>query len=271
MRKRDFKSFYFLDLCYNSKNALETSLGLVALILFYFEIVDGNLIVSCLGAGELPDIEIKHADIVGPLAALAERDPTFARLLLTILCGAVYSLPSKGPDVKAEIRQGLEAAFQRTNNGISFVGCVETLCLQDPEIWIPPKLVGSASHKSTNYHSGIMLLEKEILNETFPESEPNMSSKRQKGRGGQINRELRPLDDAWLELAELYKALGENDIVLGLCGMHIARHEKTQRALECQLGGSLQQALALYDDIIASYEAGEIISSSFSYTKTQSL
>lgn len=209
---------------------------------------------------------------MGPLAALAERDPTFARLLLTILCGVVYSLPSKGPDIKAEVRQGLEAALQRTNNGISFVGCVETLCLEDPDIWIPPKLVGSASHKSTNYHSGILVLEKEILNETFPEPEANMSSKRQKGKGGQISRALRPVEDAWLELAELYKALGENDIVLGLFGMHIAKHEKTHRALECQLGGNLQHALALYDDAIAAYEAGEIISSPlFVYVGTGSL
>jgi hypothetical protein len=119
---------------------------------------------------------------------------------------------------------------------------------------------------STNFHSGIMLLEKEILNETFPEPEPNMSGKRHKGRGGQINRALRPLEDAWLELAELYKALGENDIVLGLFGLHIAKHEKTQRALECQLGGNLQKALALYDNAVATYEDGEITSSSLLLT-----
>lgn len=146
------------------------------------------------------------------------------------------------------------------------MGCVETLCLLDPEIWIPPKIVGSASYMSTNFHSGIMLLEKEILNETFPEPEPNMSGKRHKGRGGQINRALRPLEDAWLELAELYKALGENDIVLGLFGLHIAKHEKTQRALECQLGGNLQKALALYDNAVATYEDGEITSSSLLLT-----
>lgn len=225
-----------------------------------------NFMVICLGAGELPDIEIKHADIIGPLAALAERDPTFARLLLNILGGAVYSLPLNGPDIRGEVRQGLEAALQRTNNGISFVGCVETLCLQDPEIWISPKVVGLASRKSTNYHSGILLLEKEILNETFPEPEPNLSAKRQKGRGGQVNRTLRPLEDAWVELAELYKALGENDIVLGLFKMQITKCEKTHKALEYQLEGNLVQALRLYDEAVSEYEDGKIISSSFSNT-----
>ena len=216
-----------------------------------------------LVAGELPDIEIMHADIIGPLAALAERDPTFARLLLNILCGAVFSLPSKDPDIKAEVRKGLEAALQRTNNGISFVGCIQTLCQQDPEIWISPKFVGSASRKSTNYHSGILLLENEILNEKFPEPEADTSSKRHKGRGGQVNRASRPLEDAWVELAELYKALGENDIVLGLFKMHIAKCEKTHKALEYQLGGNLGQALKLYDEAVTEYDDGEIISSSF--------
>ena len=175
----------------------------------------------------------------------------------------MYSLPSKGPEIKAEVRQGLEAALVQTNNGISFVSCVETLCLEDPEIWIPPKLVGSASRKSTNYHSGILLLEKEILNETFPDPEPNVSSKRHKGRGGQANRDLRPLEDAWVELAVLYKALGEDDIVLGLFKTHIAKREKTHKALEYQLGGNIFQALTLYDEAVKEYEAGEMFNSSF--------
>lgn len=210
-----------------------------------------------MGAGELPDIQIKHEEILGPLAALSERDQTFARLLLTLLCGAVYSLPSAGPNIRAEVRQGLQAALEQTHNGTSFVGCVEALCLQDPEIWITPKLVGSASRKSTNYHSGIVLLEKEILNETIPEAELPSSNKRHKGRGGQINREVHPLEDAWLELAQLYKSLGEDDIVLALLQRHLVKNEITHRALEAQLGGDSQRAVTLYDEVLGMFEAGK--------------
>ena len=45
--------------------------------------------------GELPDIEINHSEIINPLAALAEKDPTFSRLLLLVLFRAIYSLPSE--------------------------------------------------------------------------------------------------------------------------------------------------------------------------------
>jgi hypothetical protein len=94
----------------------------VVSLIFYLSFFNRNLWVFYPGAGELPDIEIKHADIVGPLAALAERDPTFARLLLTILCGAVYSLPSKGPDIKAEVRPGVGSRFAADKQWNFFCG-----------------------------------------------------------------------------------------------------------------------------------------------------
>lgn len=210
------------------------------------------------GAGELPDIEIKHSEILGPLGALAQRDSTFARLLLTVLSSAVYSLPSTSQNIIAEVRFGFEAAFQQTHNGVSFVSCVEALCLQDPGIWITPKLVGTASRKSTNYHSGVLLLENQILNETVPEVEESGNNKRHKGRGGQINIDVRPLEDAWLELAQLYKALGEEDIVLGLFQMHVAKNEKTHKALEYQLGGDAQRAQIVYEEVIDMHLDGEL-------------
>lgn len=213
------------------------------------------------GAGELPDIEIKYEEILRPLAALAEQDAIFARLLLTLLCKAVYCLPSVGQDIRADVRIGLEAALQRTCNGISFVSCVQSLCLQDPEIWISPKLVGSVSRKSTNLHSGILLLENEIMHETFPEPTAERNKKRHRGQGGQINLEQQqhPLEDAWLELARLYKVVGEEDIVLALFQKHLTKHEITHKALEAQLGGDFEQANALYDKLTGWHQNGTLL------------
>ncbi len=213
------------------------------------------------GAGELPDIEIKYEEILRPLAALAEQDAIFARLLLTLLCKALYCLPSVGRDIRADVRIGLEAALQQTCNGISFVSCVQSLCLQDPEIWISPKLVGSVSLKSTNLHSGILLLENEIMHETFPKPTAEHNKKRHRGQGGQINLEQqqRPLEDAWLELAQLYKVVGEEDIVLALFQKHLTKHEITHKALEAQLGGDFEQANALYDKLTGWYQNGTLL------------
>jgi DNA-dependent protein kinase catalytic subunit len=216
--------------------------------------------LGCSGAGELPDIEIKYEEILCPLAALAEQDAIFARLLLTLLCKAVYCLPSVGRDIRADVRIGLEAALQQTCNGISFVSCAQSLCLQDPEIWISPKLVGSVSCKSTNLHSGILLLENEIMHETFPEPTAERNKKRHRGQGGQINLEQqqRPLEDAWLELAQLYKVVGEEDIVLALFQKHLTKHEITHKALEAQLGGDFEQANALYDKLTGWHQNGAL-------------
>ncbi|OAE24558.1 hypothetical protein AXG93_2415s1380 [Marchantia polymorpha subsp. ruderalis] len=206
--------------------------------------------------GELPDIEITHADILAPLSSLAEKDATFARLLVTVICRAVYSQPAGRQeditsDIKSQMTQGIGKALEKTSNGISFVGCIEAICLEDATIWIQPRLIGQASLKSTNFHSGILLLEQELLHETFKETAtPGSSSKRQKGAAGKVMKEQRNMQEAWLELAHLYKELGEEDIVLSVYQKKLTEKPITQKALEAQLGGDPGRGLILYDQAL---------------------
>ncbi|CAM6110405.1 unnamed protein product [Calypogeia fissa] len=208
--------------------------------------------------GELPDIEIKYEEILIPLAALAQNDATFARLLLTLICRAIYAcqpntpLKNKQGDIKSSMKEGIEKALENTHNGISFVGCLEALCLEDSEIWIHPKVVGSASLKSTNFHSGIVVLEMEILHENSKDGPyPGTSSKRHKGAAGTpTTREKTNLEEAWLELARLYSELGEDDVVLSLYRKNLTKKPTTHQALEAQLGGDPGQGLTLYDQAL---------------------
>lgn len=221
--------------------------------------------------GELPDIEIKYEEILTPLAALAQKDATFARLLLTLICRAVYSRPSGFPlkskhgDIKSSMKEGIEKALEKTRNGISFVGCVEALCLEDSDIWIQPKLVGSASLKSTNFHSGIVVLEMEILHENSNEGPlPGASSKRHKGAPGvPTTSEKANLEEAWLELARLYSELGEDDVVLSLYRKNLTKMPITHQALEAQLGGDPSQGLILYDKAIDTADGTVLLSKTF--------
>ncbi|KAL3698516.1 hypothetical protein R1sor_012592 [Riccia sorocarpa] len=210
--------------------------------------------------GELPDIEIKHEDILAPLSSLAEKDGTFARLLLTVICRTVYSQSGgrqkdRTAVLKGQIAKGVEKALEKTRNGISFVGSVEAICLEDPTIWVRPKLVGRASLKSANFHSGILMLEGEILHETNSDTPaPGSSSKRQKGQAGKVTNEGLKLQEAWLELARLYKELGEEDIVLSVYQKKITEKPVSRRALEAQLGGDPSRALVLYDQALDTVE-----------------
>ncbi|KAL2645175.1 hypothetical protein R1flu_012762 [Riccia fluitans] len=209
--------------------------------------------------GELPDIEITHEDILAPLSSLSEKDGTFARLFLTLICRTVYAQSGgrqkdRLTNVKGQIAEGIGKALEKTSNGSSFVGCIEAICLEDPTIWIQPKLVGRASLKSANFHSGILVLEGEILHESNKDTPAQCSSKRQKGQAGKVTNDGVKLQEAWLELARLYKELGEEDIVLSVYQKKLTEKSISHKALEAQLGGDPRRALVLYDQALDTFD-----------------
>jgi hypothetical protein len=68
--------------------------------------------------------------------------------------------------------------FSRTRHDAAFVACIHRICFQESalvtadqaankktkmEFEMPPVLVGDTSMKSLNFHTGVMLLEKQIL------------------------------------------------------------------------------------------------------------
>eukprot|EP01018_Ginkgo_biloba_P019264 Gb_14393 [translate_table: standard] len=209
--------------------------------------------------GELPDIEIAYKDVIIPLSVLAEKDNVFSRLLLIILCRAIYSqqsneLHKSEHELKFSVRDSIEKALQRTKYGISFVGCAMDLCLENKESWIQPKLVGSAAQKSRNFHTGILFLENSVLYETPPEQLHETSRKRHRGSNRRVSREGNSLDEAFVELVKLYKLIGEYDVVLSIYKNNLTKAAITQHALEAQLRGDFNNALQLYDKAINQFE-----------------
>jgi hypothetical protein len=130
--------------------------------------------------------------------------------------------------------------YSRTRHDAAFVACIHRICFQESalvtadqaankktkmEFEMPPALVGDTSMKSLNFHTGVMLLEKQILKVGFTLSsmaqqhspDANHQSilsawqgttkrvaKRRKGPSQQ-SRPSDTLQDAWGQLARLYK------------------------------------------------------------------
>jgi tetratricopeptide (TPR) repeat protein len=97
-----------------------------------------------------------------------------------------------------------------------------------------------SSLKSFNYHTGIMLLEKQLLTATAPAAERAVKKRKSN------------YDDkstVWSQLARLYRALGEEDVLRGIFDKEIAKHDYTKvhtlysLQLACELTAALQQAL----------------------------
>ncbi|MCO5603923.1 hypothetical protein L7F22_058079 [Adiantum nelumboides] len=212
--------------------------------------------------GELPDIEIKHEEVIRPLAALGEKDTTFSCLLLQVLFSAIYAIsPAQHidgeHDPKTLVTRAIGNAFERTQNNISFVNSALSLCLQDKDSWIKPSLIGSVSTKSTNFQSGILYLENAILKSSVPWQYSGNSRKRHKGSRGQVTVQPDTLEQAWLELANLYRSIGESDIVLSIYKKHLTKANVTHCALEAELEGESVRALRIYDKAIDQFNEME--------------
>lgn len=209
--------------------------------------------------GELPDVQIKPSELIAPLQVLAQRDPSVARIVFSSLFEAV--LANVPEDEREETRDEVQAMLQRllsrTRHDAAIVACIHRICFQESalvtadqaankktkmEFEMPPALVGDTSMKSLNFHTGVMLLEKQILKGTT-----KRVAKRRKGPSQQ-SRPTDNLQDAWGQLARLYKSLGEEDVLLGLYEKHISRQQLTKQALEAELQGDYIKALNIYEE-----------------------
>ena len=83
------------------------------------------------------------------------------------------------------------------------------------------------------------------------------SRKRHKGSRGQATFEANSLEHAWLALSNLYRSLGESDIVLSIYKKHLTKASITQQALEAELDGELATALKMYDNAIDQFDEVE--------------
>ncbi len=89
-----------------------------------------------------------------------------------------------------------------------------------------PDKVGETAYRSTNYHSGIILLEHLL-------SHPAGTSVKPKLKSGVDTTKDRS-EDVWFELARLYRELGEHDIVKSLFHKY-ARQNYTKDAIQASL------------------------------------
>jgi DNA-dependent protein kinase catalytic subunit len=193
--------------------------------------------------GDLPDVSsLTVKGFIEPLIALAWRDDNLARLLLSKIVQAIAA------DHKNDMRS-LVQDLLTTTSGTStpFIYWLLRVSFDDPDTILPPSLIGPACLRSTNYHMGIMVLEKQILQIQNPTTRSGLAKKR-KAPGEAPSDMANELTEAWAQLSKLYKALGEEDVLLGLYEKYIMKQDITKHALEAELSGDYAEAYRLYED-----------------------
>uniref|UniRef100_A0A803VDR1 DNA-dependent protein kinase catalytic subunit n=1 Tax=Ficedula albicollis TaxID=59894 RepID=A0A803VDR1_FICAL len=201
--------------------------------------------------GDLPDIQIEYCSLIAPLQGLAQKDPTFAKQLFSSLFSGIFHevKKSKSPSEKSTIVQKLLNDF---NNFLSmslsyfppFIACIQEMSYQHRELLeLDSANVSTSCLASLQQPVGILLLERALMALSPPEEPP---SKRMRGRT-----ELPPDVIRWIELAKLYRSLGDYDALRGIFSGKIGTKEITQKALLAEARNDYAEAAQYYDKALS--------------------
>ncbi|EDQ84433.1 uncharacterized protein MONBRDRAFT_30238 [Monosiga brevicollis MX1] len=183
--------------------------------------------------GELPDIQIKQAELIRPLVALTQRDTTFARsALVELVTGLLNAFASQAAE--ADSRQLLLTCadnfahlLQKSRQGISPVIAMATEVLYSldddtlRELFsrfgdLPANLCRIAVASDTMPLAALLLERHLMLTAQHPSSGPASKRRKQLGDADPFLGNF----DSWLELGRLYNTLSEFDTLHGIFSRH---------------------------------------------------
>ena len=207
--------------------------------------------------GELPDVAIKPADLLAPLAQLAQHDPRIAKDVFVRLWRATVGAMHTGSGSIERLRGGVKALLRSKRGCSVFVACLHELALSGDELgWLVETeedavRLAVTARESGNLHTGVRLLEQLMLvHEGGGARGGGGGGKRSRTVGAADAREADPMALCMrLQLVELYHALGEEDIVRGLSA-EVARAAELaplERALAAQSRGDAAASLEQFD------------------------
>lgn len=224
--------------------------------------------------GELPDIQIKHKELLTPLQALALKDNVVAQLVFTGLFRGVYDALDKVPETKTELTSGLVSMLKPEGPANAlFTTAVLDLCTHVNVTTAIPEDIAARTLASGALHAGVLLLENIVSVRTAAKE---VEAEGGRGRGGGLSNAtpipIPELTPYWVALAKLYKTMDEREVSQGIFGSSLvaafqladdededaasAEHSskrslaQTQKALDLESQGDLAGASKLYEAVI---------------------
>ncbi|XP_021065597.1 DNA-dependent protein kinase catalytic subunit [Mus pahari] len=203
--------------------------------------------------GDLPDIQIQHSGLITPLQAVAQKDPIIAKQLFSSLFSGILKEMNKFKTTSEKniITQNLLQDFNRFLNTTffffpPFVSCIQEISCQHPDLLtLDPAAVRVGCLASLQQPGGIRLLEEALLH-LMPKEPP---TKRVRGKNC-----LPPDVLRWMELAKLYRSIGEYDVLRGIFSSELGTTQETQNALLAEARSDYCQAAKLYNEALNKLE-----------------
>ncbi|XP_066122188.1 DNA-dependent protein kinase catalytic subunit isoform X1 [Saccopteryx bilineata] len=203
--------------------------------------------------GDLPDIQIKYSSLITPLQAVAQRDPIIAKQLFGSLFSAIIKEMDKYKTIseKNNITQKLLQDFNHFLNTTfsffpPFISCIQEISSQHTDLLsLDPGAVSAGCLASLQQPVGIRLLE-EALSHLAPQEPP---AKKFRGRHRFSPDVLR-----WMELAKLYRSIGEYDVLRGIFNNEIGTKQVTRNALLEEARSDYFEAAKQYNEALSKQE-----------------
>ncbi|XP_077348787.1 DNA-dependent protein kinase catalytic subunit isoform X2 [Lithobates pipiens] len=200
--------------------------------------------------GDLPDIQIAYSSLIAPLQALAHRDPTLAKQLFSSLFSGIMEeieITSSSSHLNNIVTKLLSQFNHFLSSTVSyfppFIACVQNMCYHHIELLdLNPTSVSTSSIQSLQQPLGILLLEKG-LQHLQPLGEP--PAKKMRGRT-----DLPPDVIRWLQLARLYRSIGDYDVLRGIFSGKIGTKPITREALTAEAKSDYATAAKMYDEAL---------------------
>ncbi|XP_006204718.2 DNA-dependent protein kinase catalytic subunit isoform X2 [Vicugna pacos] len=199
--------------------------------------------------GDLPDVQIPHSSLIAPLQAVAQRDPIVAKQLFSSLFSGImkemdkYKTASEKRSVTQKVLQDFSHFLSTTVFFFPpFISCLqEVSCTHADLLSLDPAAVSTSSLASLQQPGGIRLLEEALLH-LAPQEPP---AKRARGTPG-----LPPDTARWMELAKLYRSIGEYDTLRGIFSSEIGTKPVTQDALSAEARSDYSEAAERYNEAL---------------------
>jgi hypothetical protein len=205
--------------------------------------------------GELPDTAaLTPKSFIEPLMALTARDDILARLFLSHLFQKISS--GRFEEMRGPLQRMLDETPSSSTAFIYWLLRVlyDSFDSEDDAgksaMW-NPLLLGTAALKSINFHMGAMTIEKQILLAQQQKVRPSTAKRKAAGDvpAGPAN-----TVEAWLQLSKIFKSLVDDDVVLSIYSKNLSSLQETKAALEKELVGKFDEALAVYEKVLGNID-----------------
>ena len=198
--------------------------------------------------GELPDINISYSEYIIPLQGLCLLDTTIAKELLFNLFQCLFpQIQTKmdSSEITKDLIKSIESMTNLSKDSPPLISFLLDICLSHKELSLSltPDLIKDVGVKAMNSSQSAMLLEEQItlLKKRLIQEKKYKPSL---------------LHSHWIELAKLYKNLGEEDIVKSLFKNKVADSSVTKNAIDDEFNFEFKEAFEKFQNGLKIYKAG---------------